>query len=1124
MASRLEILITARNTASIQVQKTAADVVNLNTAIVGNTAVAKTNTIATQKMGASMATAGAAATKLRTTMAALGGLVLFTSAIRSIVQYEQAMSNVKAVMLTVGFSAKEVEQQFAALSAEARRLGATTVFSAVEAANGLEFLGRAGFTAREAVSALEGTLNLAAAGGLGLGLAADIASNVLSGFNINAKEAGRVADVLALTAASANTSVEQLGDALKFVAPISASLGVSLEATSAAIGKLSDAGLQASLAGTGLRKVLLKLSSPSTVLSKVLAKLGLEFEDVNTQTNDLSDVLALLRTRGLGTADAIKLFGDRGAPAALALGNVTDELEKLNKELSQAEGHAKVMAGVMSDNLAGAFKALTSAITETVLQAGDEGLAGSLRNIIDVIAGLVRTLNGTQDPLGKNAVLFRKVADAAETLFDTLKILIALRIGGFFVSAITSIAAFGTSMAAASGGVAALTVSMRGLGLALGAALGPIGLIITLGATLVSFATSDAPQAISALEETARATNRLTEAFKDADSGAIRTQLIRANSEANALGDTLDELDAKIDEATTITSGNLGSYANEQALEALRREVRTTEARFEVVQQRIATLSKLEADANVREAEAAVESQKKLEKLQAQADQAELTAVSAKLQAEEILRKQALGQRAALAKTFAAAELSAITARFQAEKALLEAQQEKEFDDGQLQEAQVTNEALLVLDAEYYAEKRRLQEEQVKFDLQILEEQRAIIVKAAEDQRDEINDIADLNIGSSDNSDERAALETQRQAQLEDIRTNNLVKLQTIKDGEEKIHASTRAANAKLTQEGEKALLDRAAKFAELQSRSIEQAETTQKAVFQDRIDAIIAQAAREALAAQANVDTGAESNFGLGDRLETIDQEAVDKLNQVKLDMIAFNEAAQDPITPEAFLALGDTIEEFGKRANVQLERIKTGLATGLGDAMFEIVDGTKSAKEAFEDFARTFLRDIAKMILQQIALNAVRSAFGGFSGGGAVGAAGGGYIGAAEGGYITGKGTSTSDSIPARLSNGEYVVQAKAVQGYGLNFMEAINRMKLPTQKGLPKFAISRPRRMKFAEGGVVNSGASKGEGATTSLRIVNVTDVNQASDYLQTADGESMIINIIRRNGSSVKQLLG
>ena len=170
-----------------------------------------------------------------------------------------------------------------------------------------------------------------------------------------------------------------------------------------------------------------------------------------------------------------------------------------------------------------------------------------------------------------------------------------------------------------------------------------------------------------------------------------------------------------------------------------------------------------------------------------------------------------------------------------------------------------------------------------------------------------------------------------------------------------------------------------------------------------------------------------------------------------------------------QASISWGETLTEIKNSA-------VNGLANGLTDAMLSVADGTKKAKDAFKDFAVQFLKDIAKMIIQALILKAVKSV-GGFSDGGAVGD-GGGTQNRASGGFVSGAGTATSDSIPARLSNGEFVQPTSAVDYYGRGFMEAIRNRKLPkigvSEGNLP--AISQTRAVqKYATGGAVQPSAA-------------------------------------------------
>jgi len=184
----------------------------------------------------------------------------------------------------------------------------------------------------------------------------------------------------------------------------------------------------------------------------------------------------------------------------------------------------------------------------------------------------------------------------------------------------------------------------------------------------------------------------------------------------------------------------------------------------------------------------------------------------------------------------------------------------------------------------------------------------------------------------------------------------------------------------------------------------------------------------------------------------------------------------------------------------------------------MFEqIGSGAKSAKDAFADFARSVLASINRIASQKLA----ESLFGAMGGGGGSGGFGafisGLFKGFATGGLVSGPGTSTSDSIPARLSAGEYVLRAAAVRRLGVDFLHALNGgLSVPRWQGV---------RLAFAEGGLVPPAApaTTGGGAGQAVRIVNVIDPSLAADYLTSPAGEKSILNILSRNGSAVREIL-
>ena len=286
-----------------------------------------------------------------------------TAVIRAFSSFEAEMSNVRAI-------SGATEAEFISLTNVAEELGRTTRFSATEAAEGLTFLARAGFDVNEQLEALPAVLTLAQAGGLGLGSAADIVSNVLQGFGEETSQVTRFVDVLSSAANSSNTSVEQLGMALSFVGPPARSLGVSVEETAAAIGVLSDAGIQGSRAGTGLRRVLSALADPTEELQDVLNEAGLRVSDLDISTQGLIPVLQRLANANLTTGQTFRGFGIQGASVADVLAVSVNRIQELTRSLRMSDGQAEETSRIIDDNLSGSFTRFTSALTGAAIELG----------------------------------------------------------------------------------------------------------------------------------------------------------------------------------------------------------------------------------------------------------------------------------------------------------------------------------------------------------------------------------------------------------------------------------------------------------------------------------------------------------------------------------------------------------------------------------------------------------------------------------------------------------------------------------------------------------------------------------------------------------------------------------
>ena len=332
----------------------------------------------------------ASADKLRGTLlkalSLLGGGLLISRGIQLLADYGQAMSTVQGVT-------NATSAEFERLTEKAQQLGISTRFSAVQAAEGMVYLARSGLNVDEVLGSIGDTLRLAQAGALDLGLASKITAEIMRSFRLDASQASRIVDVFTTTANSANTNVEQLGGGMKYVGAIATGLGVSLEETTAAMAALSDAGLQSTMAGTGLRRILAELESPTKRSQKILSRFGLTADQVKVSEVGLTQALRALAEAGIDTGTGLQIFGQRGGPAFEVLSNAIPKIVALNEKLKNSEGTAKRVADIMDRNLKGALFSLRSAYEGLVLKIGKAGEeSSSMTKVVRLLTGSLRSL------------------------------------------------------------------------------------------------------------------------------------------------------------------------------------------------------------------------------------------------------------------------------------------------------------------------------------------------------------------------------------------------------------------------------------------------------------------------------------------------------------------------------------------------------------------------------------------------------------------------------------------------------------------------------------------------------------------------------------------------------------
>ena len=339
--------------------------------------------------------------------------------------FEAVMSKVKAITVS---DDKAMQQ----LTATARELGEKTMFSATQAGEAMTYLGMAGWNSQQIMAGMPGLLNLAAASNTDLARTADIVSDDLTAFGLSAEHAGHMADVFAKTTTKTNTTVEMMGETMKYAAPVAHAFGASLEETAALTGLMANSGIKASAAGTALRSGFLRLAGTSSKSTKAIEEMGLSLSEATAQQEEAKAALdslgiAMNDTNGprkMGeivrdladkTKDMSKeqklatlatIFGTNAASAWVAvIDQGPDALDNLTKELENSDGAAEEMANTMRNNARGAMIRLQSA-TESVA--------------ISIGSTMLPTLAQLGDSLANEAAYVSKVASEHPELTEAI--------------------------------------------------------------------------------------------------------------------------------------------------------------------------------------------------------------------------------------------------------------------------------------------------------------------------------------------------------------------------------------------------------------------------------------------------------------------------------------------------------------------------------------------------------------------------------------------------------------------------------------------------------------------------------------------------------------------------------
>lgn len=335
------------------------------------------------------------------------------AAIQTGMQFDASMSNVYGLMSSLNLS----QAQMDALRDTAREMGATTKFSASEAADAMGYMALAGWDDAQVIAGIPGVLNLAAAANMDLAKASDIVTDTMTPFGMAAERAGEAADVFAYAQANSNTTVEALGEAMKYAAPTADAFGMTLQDTAAAMGVLANAGIKGSQGGTTLNAMLrdMKNNAKNGAIAIGKTKVALTNADGSYRSyaaiiRDIdkatSSMTASQRDAALGA-----IFGDESLKGILAtLKQGPDALDAMTEGMYACGGAAEDMAATMGDNLKGDLAILKSGAQDMAIALSD-WLMPAARGVVQGITDMIGKFNALDD--GTKNTIFRIGAMAA---------------------------------------------------------------------------------------------------------------------------------------------------------------------------------------------------------------------------------------------------------------------------------------------------------------------------------------------------------------------------------------------------------------------------------------------------------------------------------------------------------------------------------------------------------------------------------------------------------------------------------------------------------------------------------------------------------------------------------------
>jgi len=393
---------------------------------------------------------------LKTTAVLAGAALGVLTLKKSIDEFTDFQSALKQSVAIMGDVSKEMEE---ALARKALDIANSMAVSQEEVARAYYYLASAGLSAKESIEAVTDVAKLAVAAHMDMAEATDIAVNTMKSFGLTVEELTRINDTLIATVTKSNTNLQQLGEAMKYVAPFAHQVGWSLEEVSAALGILADHSIKASQAGTGLRQMIAQLVDPTDAAVEAIENLGLKVEDLNPEAHSLSEILQKLSDAGATTSDIMKIFGVRaGSVIAVLMQEGAPALREFTNELRESAGITDEVRRKQEEAFGEQLKILMNNLRSIKITIGSV-VVPALNSLLQPLLSLLQSFNSLPAPIQKTAGTLIALASAFMVVLGVVKVISGV-----------------TGLLGLSGAIGSVTGAISGLLPILGALAGAISL------------------------------------------------------------------------------------------------------------------------------------------------------------------------------------------------------------------------------------------------------------------------------------------------------------------------------------------------------------------------------------------------------------------------------------------------------------------------------------------------------------------------------------------------------------------------------------------------------------------------------------------------------------------------